>query len=106
MSFCSSETWLGPGSGCNTQVFPGFRSPSHSETAGACGWFPGMLSLQPSLDHLSPAVGLGALPLQQELWVSARDSSGCKGDGHLRAAVLGLGALPSFAVSLGAGTGN
>lgn len=73
-----------------------------------------MLSLQPSLDYLSP----GDCPLLPWLWgpfppqqgvevrVSAPDSSGCRGDGHLSAAVLGLGALPSSALSLGAGTGS
>lgn len=48
-------------------------------------------------------MGLGAFPPRQgvELQVSARD----KGDRHLSAAVLGVGALPSSALSLRAGTG-
>lgn len=49
-------------------------------------------------------MGLGAFPPRQgvELQVSARD----KGDRHLSAAVLGVGALPSSALSLRAGTGS
>lgn len=51
-------------------------------------------------------MALGAFPPQQGVELQLSDSSGCRGDGHLSAAVLGLGALPSSALSLRAGTGN